>query len=77
MASSKLGTNAYVSTISAALTEIPAYVFVMLVMDHWGRKPVCLFAFTLTGIICIPAGFTHGNLQLILVLIGMGRCNML
>ena len=77
MASSKLGTNAYVSTIASALTEIPAYVFVILVMDHWGRKPVCWFSFTLTGIICIPAGFAYGNLQLILALIGMCICNML
>ena len=70
MASSKLGTNAYVSTASAALTEIPAYIFVILLMDHWGRKPLLSFSFFLTGIICIPAGFTHGNLQLILALIG-------
>ena len=77
MASSKLGTNAYISTIAAALTEIPAYVFVMLVMDHWGRKPLCWFSFKLTGIICIPAGFTHGNLQLILALFGMSLSNIL
>ena len=70
MASSKLGTNAYVSTASAALTEIPAYVFVILFMDHWGRKPLCCFSFFLTGIICIPAGFAHGNIQLVLALIG-------
>ena len=70
MASSKLGTNAYISTVAAALTEIPAYVFVILVMDHLGRKPVCCFCFFLTGILCIPAGFMHGNLQLILVVIG-------
>ena len=70
MASSKLGTNAYVSTASAALTEIPAYIFVILFMDRWGRKPLCCFSFFLTGIICIPAGFTHGNLQLFLALIG-------
>ena len=70
MASSKLGTNAYVSTASAALTEIPAYVFVILFMDHWGRKPLCCFSFFLTGIICIPAGFADGNIQLVLALIG-------
>ena len=70
MASSKLGTNAYISTVAAALTEIPAYVFVMLVMDRWGRKPLFSFAFFLTGVICIPAGFTSGNIQLTLALIG-------
>ena len=70
MASSKLGTNAYVSTASAALTEIPAYIFVMLFMDHLGRKPLCFFSFLLTGIFCIPAGYTNGNLQLVLALIG-------
>ena len=70
MASSKLGTNSFVSTVAAALTEVPAYLFVMLVMDHWGRKPTCCFSFMLTGIICIPAGYTSGNLQLVLALLG-------
>ena len=70
MASSKLGSNSFVSTVLSALTEVPAYLFVMFVMDHWGRKPLCSFSFMLTGIICIPAGFAHGNLQLVLALIG-------
>ena len=73
MVSAKLGSNASVSTIAAALTEIPAYLFCMVAMDRLGRKPICWFAFTLTGISCLPAGFTHGSLQLALALIGTIR----
>ena len=70
MASAKFGTNAFVSSVSSALMEIPAYALSMLLLDHWGRKPLCSFAFLLSGIICIPAGFTSGNLQMVLTLIG-------
>ena len=77
MASSKLGTNSFVSTVAAALIEVPAYLFVMLVMDHWGRKPTCCFSFMLTGILCIPAGYASGNLQLVLALVGNHSCNFI
>ena len=73
MASSKLGSNPFVSAVLSAMTEIPAYIFVMMFMDRLGRKPVCFFAFGLTGVICIPAGFAQGNLQLALALIGIHK----
>ena len=70
MASVKLGENAYISQISAALMGIPAYISCILLMDRWGRKPICCFGSILCGIVSIAAGFTEGNVQLMLTLIG-------
>ena len=71
MASVKIGANAYVSQISAALMGIPAYILCILLMDRWGRKPICCFGSILCGCVSIAAGFTEGHVQLVLTLIGM------
>ena len=70
MASVKIGWNAYVSQISAAVMGIPSYIFCILLMDRWGRKPICCFGSILCGIASIAAGFTEGNIQLVSTLIG-------
>ena len=70
MTSVKLGTDAFTSQISSALMGIPAYIFCILLMDRWGRKPICCFGSILCGITCVVAGFMKGNLQLIVTLIG-------
>ena len=70
MASVKLGTNAFVSQISAALAGIPSYVSCMLLMDRWGRKPICCFGSILCGIACISAAFVDGHMQLFLTILG-------
>ena len=68
MTSVKIGTNAYVSQISAAIMGIPSYVLCILLMDRWGRKPICCFGSILCGFASIAVGFTEGNMQLILTL---------
>ena len=71
MVSVKIGSNAYISQILAALMGIPSYVFCIFLMDIWGRKPICCFGSILCGIVSIAAGFNDGTAQLILTLIGI------
>lgn len=39
-----------------AFFEIPGYLFAMLVMDCWGRRPILAFCQALAGLGCIVAG---------------------
>ena len=57
MSATGLGGNIFVSFILLAMIEIPSYVFNILVMDHWGRKPIFVSSLLLTGVACISAGF--------------------
>ena len=40
---SSLGDNAFLNNALAALIEIPSYIFLVLVVDRLGRKPVLIF----------------------------------
>ena len=40
MGAANLGGNVFVSNILLALIEIPSYIFCLLVLDYWGRKPL-------------------------------------
>ena len=40
MGASNLGGDIFVSIILLSLIEIPSYIFCILVMDYWGRKPI-------------------------------------
>ena len=40
MGASNLGGNVFLSNTLLALIEIPSYIFCILVLDYWGRKPV-------------------------------------
>ena len=57
MSATGLGGNIFVSFILMALIEIPSFIFAILVMDHWGRKPIFVSSLFLTGIAAIPAAF--------------------
>ena len=46
MGASNLGGDVFVSSILISLIEIPSYVFTILLMDHWGRKPMFVRYFT-------------------------------
>ena len=70
MVSVKLGTNEFVSQISTALAGIPSYIACMLLMDRWGRKPICCFGSILCGIACISAAYVEGYIQLCLTMLG-------
>ena len=74
MGSTSLGGNIFVSFILTALIEIPSYIFIIFVMDHWGRKPIFASSLLLTGIATIPAAFLSDGIgKTILSLIGMLR----
>ena len=73
MISVSIGQDAFSSAILSALIEIPSYVFVMLFVDNFGRKPILVFTLFLTGISCIPAGYVTGNFQTALSLAGKNK----
>ncbi|TRY79719.1 hypothetical protein TCAL_01982 [Tigriopus californicus] len=56
-----LGGDIYVNFILSALIEIPSYIFVVLVMDGFGRKTILIFCQILAGATCIAAGFVQQN----------------
>ena len=70
MSTTGLSDDIYVAFILSALVELPAYFLVILLMDHWGRKPTLALVLFIGGAFCIPAGFTEGGLQTALVLMG-------
>ena len=55
-----LGGDIYVSFVLTAFIEIPSYIFLVLVVDRMGRKPVLIFCQvgqTPTGkLILVPRG---------------------
>ena len=52
-----LAGNTYINFALSAFVEIPSYIFCVLVMDGWGRKPILVFCQILAGVTCIIAGF--------------------
>ena len=49
----KMTENVYLSYILVSLIEMPAYIFLPLVIDVWGRKPVFFITQFVPGICCI------------------------
>jgi len=49
--------NVYLSYILVSLIEMPAYIFLPLIIDVWGRKPVFFTTQLVPGICCIVAAF--------------------
>jgi len=49
--------NLYLSFILVSLIEIPAYIFLPMIIDVWGRKPLFVFTQLVPGICCIVAAF--------------------
>ena len=47
-----------------AFFEIPGYIFAMVVMDCWGRRPILSFCQAIAGIACIIAGLLANNTDL-------------
>ncbi len=58
--STSLSGDPYSNFAIGALMEIPGYLFVALVMDCWGRRPILVFLQVLPGLCCIGAGLMHG-----------------
>eukprot|EP00090_Calanus_glacialis_P032653 TRINITY_DN5410_c0_g1_i1.p1 TRINITY_DN5410_c0_g1~~TRINITY_DN5410_c0_g1_i1.p1 ORF type:complete len:558 (-),score=101.16 TRINITY_DN5410_c0_g1_i1:160-1833(-) len=53
--SARLGDNAFSSFALTATMEIPSYIFCMIFLDRFGRKPILAFSQILAGTTCILA----------------------
>ena len=53
-ASTSLSGNPYSNFFLSVLIEIPGYVFCILVMDCWGRRPILSFC----QVCCLPLCLT-------------------
>lgn len=63
--------DVFLSYILISLIEIPSYIFLVVSMDVWGRKPLFVCSMLLPGIACIIAAFlSEGVVFTILVLFG-------
>eukprot|EP00095_Tigriopus_kingsejongensis_P000969 maker-scaffold83_size396513-snap-gene-2.32 protein:Tk00969 transcript:maker-scaffold83_size396513-snap-gene-2.32-mRNA-1 annotation:"PREDICTED: uncharacterized protein LOC103466540" len=76
-ASTSLAGNAHSNYLLNVLIEIPGYIFCIIVMDCWGRRPILSFCQAISGFACVGAGLLYGSedtglqvLQVILSLIG-------
>ena len=47
----------YTNALLSYAIEIPGYVFCIIVMDRWGRRPILSFCQILSGISCIGKFF--------------------
>ena len=52
------------SNFFSVLIEIPGYVFCIIVMDCWGRRPILSFCQIVSGVACIGCGLLQGQPQL-------------
>ena len=74
-ASTSLAGDKYTNFMLSVSIEIPGYIFCILVMDCWGRRPILSFCQIISGVSCIGAGLLFGvkgmgTLQVILSLVG-------
>jgi len=66
--------NVYLSFILMALSEIPAYIFLPMLIDVWGRKPLFAFCQLVPGICCIVAGFLTPGSVFYIILAMLAKC---
>jgi len=66
--------NLYLSYILMALSEIPAYIFLPMLIDVWGRKPLFAFTQLIPGICCIVAAFLKPGSIVFIILAMLAKC---
>jgi len=76
-ASTSLSRDVFTNFQLSVAIEIPAYIFCLLVIDCWGRKPVLSLCQLISGIACISCAFLQGSedpglqlAQMVLSLVG-------
>ena len=62
-ASTSLGGDPHTNYLLGVSIEIPAYIFCMLVMDCWGRRPILSFCQAISGVSCIIAGLLFDEIE--------------
>ncbi len=66
-----IGSDVFINFLLVSLIEIPSYAFVLLTMDHLGRKTLYVCSVLLTGVGCLIAAFLEdGNAKTGLSIIG-------
>jgi len=74
-ASTSLSGNPYSNFFLSVFIEIPGYIFCILVMDCWGRRPILSFCQILSGVACIICGLLQGvddpGLQILQILMSL------
>ena len=55
---SDLAGDAFWSNALSALMELPSYVFLVLLMDKTGRKPLLVFSLFFTSVTCLGAALS-------------------
>lgn len=60
-ASTSLSRNVFTNFQLSVAIEIPAYIFCLLVIDRWGRKPVLSLCQLVSGVACISCAFLQGS----------------
>ena len=55
----QLNGDVYINFFLSSLIEVPSYIFVTLVVDFWGRKPLLIFCLTLSGGSLVAAGAVY------------------
>ena len=62
-ASTSLGGDPHTNYLLGVCIEIPAYIFCILVMDCWGRRPILSFCQAIAGVSCIIAGLLFEEIE--------------
>merc|ERR1711892_555029 len=61
--------NFFVNNIILGVVELPGYLYVILLMDVWGRKPLFVLSLVFTGVSSIVSSFLTGTARNILIYI--------
>jgi len=75
-ASTSLSADPFGNFMLSVLIEIPGYLFCILFMDIWGRRPILSFCQIVSGVSCVIVGLLSGTtdntlgLQIFLSLLG-------
>lgn len=73
---SNIGTGVFFSNVMSILMDVPAILFLIAILDIWGRKPCVVFGLSLAGISCIFCGFCQaGAIKTTAALIGKFGCS--
>jgi len=59
--SSSMEGDFFVNSVILSVVELPAYIYAMLLIDLWGRKPVFSLSLTFTGIALIVSAFIENK----------------
>jgi len=74
-ASTGLSGDPFTNFFLSVMVDIPGYLFCIIVMDCWGRRPILSFCQIVSGISCILCGLLQGtsdpNLQVVQVVLSL------